>query len=436
VLAVAVMAALALGVIAASTAAAAPRAASTKCADPSGTVKVGMTYFGAVAQAYSSVGGDASQAPGDKAMTDNYKAGIDALNAAGGLAGCQVEAVIYNFPSGSPDYNQESQKVCAFFTQDNDVIAVFSGAYETKVAIDCYAKAKVPFFASGGKYVPSCDDLKKYAGYLYYPLGVGSCRFNSLITMWDKGGLFPKDAKVGILAADDGTGQGQYVADKVYGPALKKLKIPYETFSYHLSTSVADFANTNSTLAPAVLKFKADGVNVVIFTPAGGAGSAAFLPQALNQGYFPAYGLHTPDNLPVAAALGANAIKEGVGISWWSGDLPLTTQQTLPANPAVPECATWTVPNQVYVNGVSPYCDFLNLLSAGFKGATNTKPTTLAKGLDALGTTFDSSVTYGGATKYGKNAYGGIAVAQTLQFDPNLKQWTLTSPQQKPVALP
>ncbi|MET0627007.1 MAG: hypothetical protein ABW033_00955 [Acidimicrobiia bacterium] len=432
--------ALATGALVLSVAAAAPATAAdssaTKCADPSGTVKIGASYFGGVGKAYADIGGDDSLTPADQAVIDNYKAGVDALNASGGLAGCEVELVTFNFRATSPDYHQESQKECAAFTQDEKVVAVFGAAYETQAGFDCYAKAKTPFFTTGGKYAPTCADLKKYAGYIYLASSVASCRFSSFVGMWDKAGLFPKDAKVGILAIEDGSGQGTYVAEKVYGPALKKLGIPFQTFSYPAPINTPDFANTNAAMGPAILKFKNEGVNVVLFTPAGPTGPAAFMPQAANQSFFPAYGLDTADGLAISAALGANAVKQGVGISWAIADLPLAAQQTLPANPAITGCAAWSAPSQATLTGSSPYCDYLNLLKSGFANASKADAASLKKGIDALGTSFDSSITYGGATKFGKNVFGGASMAQMLEFDPTTKAWKLASAKQAAVTIP
>jgi hypothetical protein len=419
---------------------AAKTAATTKCADPSGTVKVGLSYFGGVAQNLGDIGaGDVGALdPGAQAIINGYKGGIAALNAAGGLAGCQVAPVFFNFSAQSPDFNQESQQECAAFTQDNKVIAVFTAGFETKVAVDCFAKAKTPLFSYAGSYQPSCADLKKYAGYVYLPIGVATCRYGSFVNLWNKAGLFPKDAKVGILALDDGSGQGQYVADKVYAPALKKLKIPSESFSFPSATSGAAFSATNSAMGAAILKFKSDGVNVVIMTPAGAQAPAAFLPQAATQGFFPNYGFSSSDALVIVNSLGASAVKKGIAISWLIGDLPLTAQQALPPNPAIEGCAPWSTstPNVLTLTGSSSYCDFLNILQAGFKNATKTDPASLKKGIEALGTSFVSSMTYGGKSKFGKGDYDGITAAQMLKFDPPSKSWEYVSPSQKATAIP
>jgi hypothetical protein len=424
---------LAFGTLLAVPAGAVKHATATKCSDPSGTVKVGLSYFGGVEQNVGDLGaGDiASLSPGTQAIINGYRAGIAALNDAGGLAGCQVEPVIFNFSAASPDFNQESQQECAAFTQDNKVIAVFATAYETKVGVDCFAKAKTPMFQMAGSYVPTCDDMKKYAGYIYLPDGVAGCNTASFVGIWKKAGLFPADAKVGILVFDDGTGQGKTIADKVWTPELKKLKIPVETFSFPGATSESTFANTNTALGAGLLKFKSDGVNVILFTPSAGQASAAFLPQAASQGYFPNYGFNTADGLTIATSVGATAIKTGIAISWGIADLPVTAQQALPTNPAITACAKWSMPNPLGLTGSSTYCDFLSILQAGFANQTKANAASLKKGIDALGTSWKSSVTYGGASRFKKNHYDGVSMIQVLKFNPDAKAWEYLKPNQK-----
>jgi hypothetical protein len=415
-------------------------AAATKCADPSGTVKVGLSFFGSLSGALNGIGGSETSelVPADQAIVDNYQKGIDQLNEAGGLAGCQVEKVIFNFKATAGDFNQQSQQECASFTQDNNVVAVYASAFETKVAVDCFAKAKTPLFQIGTNYPLTCQDMKQHAGYLYAPVNIATCRFGSFIGIWNKAGLFTKDAKVGILAMDDGSGQGQTLADDLWTPALKKLKIPAETFTYPGATSSAGFAATGAALANGLLKFKADGVNVVLFTPAGAQGVASFMPQAAAQDYFPSYGLDTADSLQIAQTIGAAAIKKAIAISWGIADMPLTVQNTLPENPAITKCATWSQPNPAVqtVKGSSTYCDFLNLLQAGFASATKTDPASLRKGVAALGTTFASSVTYGGATKFGPTRFDGAYQVRLLEFDPGTKSFPPMKGNTKAITVP
>jgi ABC-type branched-subunit amino acid transport system substrate-binding protein len=400
-------------------------ATEATCPDSSGTVKVGMSYFGSVGAAIEGIGAEdaGSIVPADQAIIDGYNRGIDALNDAGGVNGCQVEGVFFNFRSPAPDYNQESQQECAAFTQDTKVVAVYTVAFETKVAIDCYAKAKVPVFALGTNYPPSCADQKAYPGLVYTPGSVYTCRFDSFIKLWDDAGLFPKDANVGIVTMDDGSGQGPKLADKVWTPQLKKMKIPVTSFKYKGSINSAAFSQVNAALGNAVLQFKAAGVNVVLFTPAGGQGTAAFMPQATTQSFFPNYGVDTSDGLIVAAALGGNGIKKGIAVSWAIIDLPLQEQQELPANPAIEECAEWSAPSTFTLTGSAGSCDFFNILKAGFEGAKKMDAPSLYKGISALGTSFISSTTYDGATKFAKGRTDGASKAMMLEFDTTTKTW-------------
>jgi ABC-type branched-subunit amino acid transport system substrate-binding protein len=430
---------LVLAGLSAVPAGAAKSAAAAKCADPSGTVKLGMSYFGNVGGALESIGANetAELTPADKAIVDGYQAGIDALNKAGGLAGCQVEKVVFNFKAQGVDFNQQSQQECAAFTQDTKVLAVYAGAFETKVALDCYAKAKTAMFQIGNNYPPTCEDEIRDAGYIYTPANVATCRFGAFIPIWKKAGLFPTAAKVGIVVVDDGSGQNQALADKIWTPALKKLKIPAESFVIPSATSSAGFSETSAAASQGLLKFKSDGVNVVLFTPSGGQAAAAFLSQAAGQSFFPAYGFDTVDGLAVSQTLGAAAIKEkGIAISWAIGDLPLQAQNTLPKNPAITKCAAWSTPSQTTLTGSSTYCDFLSLLQQALGSAPKADAATLKKAVEAMGTTFVSSVTYDGATKFGKNRYDGVNKVRLLEFDPNTKTFNFMAGNSKTYTIP
>ena len=98
-------------------------------------------------------------------------------------------------------------------TQDSKVVAVRSGIRD-KVAVDCFAKAKTPFF-SGSNYSPTCDYQMR--GLSHNPSGIATCRFGPFIDIWNDAGLFPKDANVGILVQTDGSGSNETLADKVWG---------------------------------------------------------------------------------------------------------------------------------------------------------------------------------------------------------------------------
>ena len=75
-------------------------------------------------------------------------------------------------------------------------------------------------------------------------------------------------------------------------------------------------------------------------------------------------------------------------------------------------------------------------LQAGFASATKTDPASLRKGIAALGTTFDSSVTYGGATKFGPTRFDGAYQVRLLEFDPSTKSFPPMEGNTKTITIP
>jgi hypothetical protein len=220
----------------------------------------------------------------------------------------------------------------------------------------------------------------------------------------------------------------------VWTPALKKLKIPVTTFNYTGATAGSKRGEVSAALGNAILQFKAEGVNVVLFTPAGAQAPAFFMPQANTQGFYPNYGITTADSFGIAAALGGEAMKVGYGISWSTTDLPLQDQQQLVANTAAADCASWSTPSTTTIAGASSLCDFIHILNQSMAGASKADAATLKKGIAALGTKFLSSTTYDAATKFTKNRYDGGIKAMVLEFDPAAKVWNPTTG--KPVTIP
>jgi ABC-type branched-subunit amino acid transport system substrate-binding protein len=429
------------GFVAVPTAAiAAGRAATAStCPDPSGTVKVGVSFLGSTAASVAQkTGTELEQSPGDQAAAQAIKDGAAALNAAGGIAGCDVEPVIFNFSVLSSDYNGLSQQECAAFTQDNHVIAVYAAGYETKLAADCFAKAKIPSFWIQGLslYQPSCEASKTSDEYIV--AGVLTCRAGSFIKMWDDAGLFPNDAKVGVLEFDsvDGKAQNKALVDDLWAPQLKKLGISLQTFTVTRSLSSSGYADVSTQISQAVLQFKAAGVNVVLFTPPGATMVTTFVPAALAQAYFPNYGLTTTDG-PRGVGLAPDGVKKAVAISWQIVDLALDAQLKLPTNPAIEGCAQWSLATSDSptgpLTGASNVCDFYNILAAGFDGAKKLDAPTLRKGIAGLGTTFDSAMTYDGATKFSGTRLDGASMANILVWDPNTMSFVPKSKKLVPI---
>jgi hypothetical protein len=377
-------------------------ARSSSCADPSGSVTLGLSYR-------------AAPTATERATVDEYQAGIDALNRDGGIAGCLVESVVFRFDAGA-GVEQQSRQECVAFTRDVDVLAAFSVAGPTAAGDRCYAEAETPVFHAADDRPLACGDGRGGIAYVFAPAGVATCRFASFVGIWHRAGLLPAGAHVGIVVVDDGSGLNRSLAD-VWARELRERNVPVEPLLVPAATSAAEFSESLTVVADGLSRFMTGGVDVVLFTPSGGQAVAAFMPTAAARGYFPAYGLTSADGLRVASTVGAAAIKRALAISWRSGDLPLSDQQRLPANPAVEQCARWATPSETTVVGASGYCDFLNILREALAGSDTVNGTTLRTGIEKLGTRFVSSLTHGGETKLGANRHDGADRAQVLEFD-------------------
>jgi hypothetical protein len=251
------------------------------------------------------------------------------------------------------------------------------------------------------------------------------CRFGPFVGVWDRAGLFPDGAKVGIVVVDDGSGANQTLADERWGPALRRRNIPYQTMVVPAASSAGGFSDALTTISAGLATFVADGVNVVLFTPSGGLAPAGFLPTAASRGYFPAYGFTSADDPPRIGTIGAAGVRNALAISWRSSDLSPADQQGLPPNAAVARCAEWAAPSETTIAGASTYCDFVNILLQTLGRADRANAATLRKRIAALGTTFVSSLTYGGATKLGPRRHDGGDMAHVLEFDAQNKTFRL-----------
>src|SRR5262245_51406094 len=116
-LVVIVTVALTISMLAAGAGAAAnsSNSSNSTSASPTGTspasggrISLGLPYLGGQADSISASGVDASSVPSDNQTVAMYKAGLAAINADGGIGGCQVDGIIFNF--STDDFSVSSQK--------------------------------------------------------------------------------------------------------------------------------------------------------------------------------------------------------------------------------------------------------------------------------------------------------------------------------------
>lgn len=403
-------------------------------------VKIGISYSsdeGAAVSALSNPGEGANIQAYADSLKALYQTMADYINSHGGLgvAGCPVALVYHNFHTlGSDGYSGESESECTDFTEDQHVFAIIPMAVENRVLITCAAQHHTPVLQEycGCEYTPDLNDFKEYRGYIYSPDGIAPYRFGPFVSLWKKGGLFGPGAKVGILIADDGSGSAQRVAS-VWKAELGGMGVPVYEYTYTQPQAISDNDQTLSQFQSAVLTFKTEGVNQVLFT-IGVPGASLFPSVAASQNYYPAWGLSSATNIDTPSLYPSSEQGDVVGVSYYVQDQDLGSNHTeMSTNP--PSTARSTC-DAIYKNktGSLPVsqaywvCDDFFFLQAGLRTAAQITPTALLAGIDALnGASVPSANAYTAEQFSAPYRYDGGTSARVLRWDKATQSYNYAS---------
>lgn len=408
-------------------------------------VKIGVSFSSDEGAAFAAVG-HPDNATGfttyAQTLKQGYQIAVDQLNRNGGLAGCKVVLGFHDFSAfAAGGASSESQKECTDFAEDQHVFAVvpgIGGVLENSVLIECLAQHHVPVVWNGIKYTPSAADYTKHRGYLYQTAGLTIDRLRPAIPALARAGYFGAGAKVGILVADDGTGNNQRLVRDLWKPELAALHIPVSQFSYKGIDGFQQAGGTSSQFASAVLQFKNAGVNRVLFTPDGGDGLIFFTAAAESQGFRPRYALTTGSTPAGISNAPADQAKGAMAVSWQVNDL-LNLNAPPGSFPAVPLNSSRTQCNKTYTSFATahgapvasfyPWCDALALLQTVGK-AKVVSVAALLSGVESLASTFDPANAWAPA-RFGPGHYDGASAVRVLLWDSKIGQWGLTGPPQQ-----
>lgn len=359
-----------------------------------GPLRLGVSYSSDLAAGLAAVGQpDAAATAGSytEQLEAIYGAIVDARNARGGVAGCQIELAYFDFSSLASDgFDGQSQKECAYFAEDAKVFAAYSAALETETVVECLAKRGVVSLFNGAEYAPIQRDFNRYRGLLYQPWQINTDRWGQFIDIWDKVGFFGKGAKVGILVADDGTGNGQKLAYDIWRPKLAALGIEVSVFEYKWIRSYASVSDASTALSAAVLKFKSEGVTHVLPTPDGAAMSIFFTGIADGQDYRPAYGTTTfSGGTPVFA--NDSQSSNWVTIAFDRTTLRHSATEVSPAEAQYPDndararCDEAVATVQEGAHLFYRFCDAIDFLEGSLRDSSEVSTAAMLAGAEGLG---------------------------------------------------
>jgi hypothetical protein len=311
---------------------------------------------------------------------------------------------------------------------------------ETQTLISCLAEHKVVTLYPGFVYQPNRQDFAtKYHGYLYMPARISSYRFGPDIDLLNQAGFFGPDAKLGILLADDGSGNSQHVVNDLWKPKLAALGINPVVFTYTQVQSNADVSRDSAQWQSAILQFKAAGVNRVLFTPDEGVGGLFFTQVADSQGFRPRYGLSTYNAPGTWSGEPAGQRPGAVAWTFSVGDLGTTPSPAqLASNPASPNR---TRCDSIYkghtgataLEAMYVVCDRFFFMQAALTGATAVTPPTLLAGADKLGSSLSLADGFTNASLAPPDRYDGGAAVRVMKWNESALQWEYAGP---PVKFP
>jgi hypothetical protein len=366
----------------------------------------------------------------------------DYVNANGGLDGCKINFVYYDFMFGDPaGESDNSQHECTTFAEDQHVFAELNQSNENETLISCLASKKTVIIYGGGlQYRPIPADFQKYAPYLYQPDYANPYKFGSTPTLLAENGFFgtnPANAKVGILVADDGSGSNQHLVG-LWKAALNKLGIHNPVvFTYFQCHSVSDCATTTNEFSSAVLKMRQAGVDHVLFTPDGGDAVFFFFQVAHSQKYYPRYGMTTDSGPSLFAFEPKDEQGNAMAVSYLAYDLfpalPLELAAT-PQNATKASCeAMLKQYYPAYFELYFPLCDEIFFMVNALKGSPTISASALQAGANRLGDTMPSASGYGNMSFGSPDKYDGLTTARVIEWNPAKQYWNFVSPTTYPM---
>ena len=351
---------------------------------------------------------------------------VEWINANGGMGGRKVETVPHVTESLNGTFDQQAERACAEFTEDNKVAAVVGGArVPTLNLIDCLARHNTPLIWNF-QFMVDNGILAKYDRYLYMPNMVSADRLGGWVDALAETG-FLKDAVVGVARYDDPI--HERFVNQVLAPRLAAKGVAIkEQAAFRNAQAASSAADLSAQANNAILRFRSSGVNRVLFVPTSAVMPLLWFAAAESQSYRPRYSLTSMDN---PAFQNDNAgdtrqLEGSIAYGWLpAGDVAWPEQPAL--NASQKRCVDITKDATPPGNGaIRRFCDGLMLLKAIFDRGAEPTPDGIKRGIEALGTSYESAWTF--QANLGPGRHDGPAVARVAPYDLGCRCYKYTGP--------
>jgi hypothetical protein len=300
---------------------------------PGSPVQVGLLNLTGYSAGLSALG----FAPVD---TGDMKAQGDAIvsyiNAHGGLLGHRIVPVYFTYDvassSSAPYDTSLYSAACSTWAEDHHVIAgTWPGGLSDSVLAACMQKhnAGLVQLSVGG----TTERVLKGFPLVTAPTWISMERaYRLLVRRLAAQQYFADGARVGLVRFD--TPEMAYIQKSVIEPELKKVGVTLtDSVALNNPDSTSDISGSASQVQGAILKFRSDRVDHVIFEDFSRLAATEWLPSADSSHYTPRYAF-TSDSGPAYLTEngnGASQLRNAIGIGWNPSELGGDTES--PQNP-------------------------------------------------------------------------------------------------------
>jgi len=368
-----------------------------------GPIKVGilLTKVGQADALGLSVGNTFSERQFDDAV-------INGLNKRGGLHGRRIVPVYAATDTASSNWESDYSAACATFTQDNHVDVVLGSSFAYFASFErCLARAGIPHLSNTSN-VADNGELGQFP--LFRALIVPTIDKRSIAKLQGAiatGFLTPKN-KLGVIT--DSCPGTQRAWKQVVQPYLAAHRI---TVAATADEGCADgynasFSSAGAAVSNAILTFQANGVDRVTFITVSESGTMLVMAQgAQSQHYNPGW---IVSSLVGSAFLQTQAPPEEqmatTRVYGWLPSQDVSPALYDPPNAAQRRCYSFLKESGIKPTSTADYsysqsiCEALFAYEAALGRSGSIQGGALVRGLDGLGTSFQSVFSLDGATLF------------------------------------
>lgn len=414
-------------------------AAEYKPGDP---VEIGLPFpanlVGLAALFGGALGSSGAAPPTDAQTKAFYQAVVDHVNSNGGLLGSKIKPVYYSLDATSVAGTSAEQKMCTQFTQDHHVFAVMALQNHSDTLVSCLQAAGSLMLDPAG---PAAVDDTFFTQHPRYAAAgalsltkVAAVQVNGL---W-QAGFFSPGAKVGLVGYN--SAPFLRAIDQVLKPALAShgLTVADQQLIAPVS-GVKDAGPAQQAISNAVLRFKAKGIDHVLFFDSLGGTLSPWTRAAAAQKYHPRLGFTTNENPASRAFKGnktnpdqVNQFAKALAVGWFpKSDVlnPPVNATGVLCNKIMGEAGASAAQAQFFW-GV---CDQLLTLAAGVKAGGKLTATAALAGLSKASSVPSAELL--GPPSYAGGRRDGVATARILSFSLGCECFQYTGANQLPASL-